>query len=72
MKKFADLKRRDVEFQVSDFVILKIRPYTQVSLRRKRNEKLSPKYFGPYKILEKKGRLNKEIGHHSGGGPSVS
>ena len=33
-------------------VFLKIRPYRQVSLRKKRNEKFSPKFFGPYKIIE--------------------
>lgn len=36
-------------------VFLKIRPYWQVSLRRKRNENLSPKVFGPYKIVERIG-----------------
>ena len=51
MKIYADMKRRTVEFQVGDMVFLKIRPYRPTSLRKKRNDKLSPKYFGSYKIL---------------------
>lgn len=57
MMKYADLKWRDVEFQEGDFVFLKIRPYQQVSLRKKRNEKLSPKYFEPYKVLARIGAV---------------
>ncbi|KAA0062491.1 Integrase, catalytic core [Cucumis melo var. makuwa] len=52
MKKYADFKRREVEYQGNMF-FMKIRPYRQVSLRKKRNEKLSPKFFGPYKIIER-------------------
>ncbi|KAA0043665.1 Transposon Ty3-G Gag-Pol polyprotein [Cucumis melo var. makuwa] len=55
MKVYADRKRRNVEFCVGDYVFLRIRPYRQVTLRRRRNEKLSPWFFGPYKIVEKVG-----------------
>ncbi|TYK01196.1 putative retroelement pol polyprotein [Cucumis melo var. makuwa] len=57
MKQYADMKRRHVEYDVSDWVFLKIRPYRQLSLRKKRNEKLSPKFFGPYEIVDRVGTV---------------
>lgn len=47
------MKRRQVEFHVGDLVFLKIRLYHQTSMSKKRNEKLSPIYFEPYKVLER-------------------
>ncbi|KAL0546437.1 hypothetical protein IC582_016345 [Cucumis melo] len=57
MKLYADRKRRHAEFQIDELVLLKIRPYRQTTLRSKRNEKLSSRYFGPYKILERIGEV---------------
>lgn len=36
-------------------VYLKLRPYKLHSLAKKINEKLSPRFYGPFKILEKIG-----------------
>ncbi|TYK27644.1 putative polyprotein [Cucumis melo var. makuwa] len=55
MKQYADMKRRHVEYAIGDWVFLKIRPYRQLSLRKKRNEKLSLEFFGPYEIVERVG-----------------
>ena len=52
MKKLADRKRRELKFKVEDEVYLKLRPYRQHSLARKKCEKLAPKYYRPYKIIE--------------------
>ena len=36
MKKYTDLKRREVEYQVGDMVFLKIRPYRHVLKKEKK------------------------------------
>lgn len=57
MKKHADLHRRELEFQVGDEVFLKLRPYRQRSLARKHCEKLAPKFYDPYKVVERIGEV---------------
>ncbi|KAG8501142.1 hypothetical protein CXB51_003224 [Gossypium anomalum] len=53
-KSYADLKRKDIEFQVCDKVFLKVSPWKKV-LRFGRKGKLSPRFIGPYEVIEKVG-----------------
>ncbi|GJV23997.1 putative reverse transcriptase domain-containing protein [Tanacetum coccineum] len=51
-KSYADQKRKPMEFEVGDKVMLKVSPWKWVVRFGKRG-KLNPRYFGPFKVLEK-------------------
>nr|GFB14016.1 putative reverse transcriptase domain-containing protein [Tanacetum cinerariifolium] len=53
-KSYADLKRKPMEFQVGDKVMLKVLPWKGVVRFGKRG-KLNPRYVGPFKVLERIG-----------------
>ena len=57
MKKYYDQGKRDVSFEPGDFVYLKLQPYRQKSLKKKFNVKLSQRYYGPFKVLERIGEV---------------
>ena len=55
-KSYADRRRSDLEFQVGDYVLLRVSPWKGVIRFRKRG-KLGPRYIGPYKIIARVGEV---------------
>ncbi|KAA0036185.1 reverse transcriptase [Cucumis melo var. makuwa] len=55
-KSYPDVKRKDLEFDVGNKVFLKVAPMRGV-LRFKRRGKLSPRFVGPFEILERIGAV---------------
>ncbi|GJW95488.1 putative reverse transcriptase domain-containing protein [Tanacetum coccineum] len=55
-KSYADLKRKPMEFQVGDKVMLKVSPWKGVVHFGKRG-KLNPRYVGPFKVIERVGEV---------------
>ncbi|RVW80540.1 Transposon Ty3-G Gag-Pol polyprotein [Vitis vinifera] len=53
-KSYADHHRRDLEFEVGDHVFLKVSPMKSV-MRFGRKGKLSPRFVGPFEMLERVG-----------------
>nr|GFA55968.1 putative reverse transcriptase domain-containing protein [Tanacetum cinerariifolium] len=51
-KSYADLKRKPMEFQVGDKVMLKVSPWKGV-VRFGKQGKLNPRYVGPFNVLER-------------------
>nr|GFA07779.1 putative reverse transcriptase domain-containing protein [Tanacetum cinerariifolium] len=55
-KSYANLKRKPMEFEVEDKVILKVSPWKGVVRFGKRG-KMNPRYVGPFKVLAKVGKV---------------
>ena len=61
MKRQADKRRSERSFNVGDYVFLKLQPYVQTSLAPRAHQKLSFRYFGPYKIVDKIGSVTYKL-----------
>jgi hypothetical protein len=55
-KNYANNRRRELRFQVGDFVYLKVSPMRGLCCFKIRG-KLAPRYIGPFKILEQRGEV---------------
>ena len=55
-KSYADVPRRPLEFEVGDHVFLKVMPKRGV-VRFDKGGKLSPRFIGPFEILERVGTV---------------
>ena len=55
-KCYADKRRKPLEFQIGDMVLLKVSPWKGV-VRFGKKGKLSPRYVGPFKIIERIGKV---------------
>ena len=57
MKLQADKKRKDIHLEVGDLALVKLQPYRQSSVALRKNQNLSLRYFGPFELLEKIGKV---------------
>ena len=53
-KSYADMKRKDIRYEIGEKVFLKVSPWKKV-MRFGKKGKLSPRFIGPYEIIEKVG-----------------
>lgn len=57
MKQQADQHHLEHHFNVGDMVFLCLQPYKKTSLKLKGHKNLVPRFYEPYKILQKIGHV---------------
>ncbi|GKD00664.1 reverse transcriptase domain-containing protein [Tanacetum coccineum] len=58
---YADNRRKPLEFEVGDHVLLKVSPWKSV-VRFEKKDKLASRYVGPFEILERIGPVTYRLG----------
>ena len=59
-KSYADQRRRPLEFEMGDFVLLKVSPMKGVRRFGKKG-KLAPRYVGPFRITKRIGAVSYQL-----------
>ena len=59
-KSYVDVRRRPLEFVVGDFVFIKVALMKEI-MRFRNKGKLSPRYVGPFKIVNRIGQVVYEL-----------
>ncbi|XP_038973404.1 uncharacterized protein LOC103699041 [Phoenix dactylifera] len=55
MTSHANQHRREVSFEVGDYVYLKLQPYRQTTVAFRGSLKLSPRFYGPFQVVKRVG-----------------
>ena len=55
-KLYADMKRKDTRYEIGEKVFLKVSPWNKV-MRFGKKGKLTPRFIGPYEVIEKMGPM---------------
>ena len=53
-KSYVDVKRKDIRYKIGEKVFLKVSPWKKM-MRFGKKSKLSPRFIGPYEVIEKVG-----------------
>ena len=60
-KMYADRGRVETQFEVGDLLYLCLQPYRQSTLKQNGAKKFKPRYYGPYRVIQRVGEVAYEL-----------